>query len=193
MVQEYTQVWRQLLCYIFRAEGKEADKWPAYKLSRRQQIAIQEVRRVIEEFKEQRENQPIMETDDIARGGEESDEEIEFIGQIQRETLRLCIVLLNHLLQGNEYKSAIISGLAVLGIRDDDGWLDIEDHTPKYSAVIKLARLMVVQEGYEQQQEAIKQLEEHRSIADEASEEAYSYFYFIHRLTYQFITMAYNS
>jgi len=40
---------------------------------------------------------------------------------------------LNHLLQESEYKSAIISGLAVLGIRDDDGWLDAEDYTPKYS------------------------------------------------------------
>lgn len=56
----------------------------------------------------------------------------------------MCIDLLNHLLKQDEYQSAIISGLAVLGIRDDDRWLDAEDYTPKYSAVIKLARLMVV-------------------------------------------------
>ena len=43
----------------------------------------------------------------------------------------------------------MISRLAVLGIRNDDGWLDAEDYTLKYSAVIKLAWLMVVQEGYE--------------------------------------------
>ena len=62
-----------------------------------------------------------MDTSDQAREGEESNEEIEFIGQIQQEILQLCIALLNYLLQDNEYKSAIISGLAVLGIRDDDG------------------------------------------------------------------------
>ena len=39
-----------------------------------------------------------------------------------------------------------------------DGWLDVEDYTPKYSAIIKLARLTVVQEGYEQRQEAIQRL-----------------------------------
>jgi hypothetical protein len=57
--------------------------------------------------------------------------------------LRFCINLVDHPLQDNEYKNAIISGLAVLGIRDDEGWLDAQDYTPKYLAVIKLARLMV--------------------------------------------------
>jgi hypothetical protein len=41
-------------------------------------------------------------------------------------------------------------------MREDDGWLDAEDYTPKYSAVIKLARLIVVQEAYERRREAIK-------------------------------------
>jgi hypothetical protein len=58
--------------------------------------------------------------------------------------------LLNHPLKDNEYKSAIISGLAVLGIWDDNEWLDAEDYTLKYSAVIKLARIIVVQEAYKQ-------------------------------------------
>jgi hypothetical protein len=43
----------------------------------------------------------------------------------------------------------LINGLAILGMREDDGWLDTEDYTLKYSAIIKLARLMVVQEAYE--------------------------------------------
>jgi hypothetical protein len=177
------------LCYIFRAEDEDADKRPAYKLTGRQQIGIHEVRKVIQEFREWKQDQPIVETDGE---GEESNEEIEFMGRIQREILRLCIDLLGHPLQDNEYKSAIISGLAVLGIRDDDGWLDAEDYTPKYSAVIKLARLMVVQEGYEQRQEAIRLLEERELTADEAHEKARSYFYFIRRLTHQFMTMAHN-
>jgi len=63
---------------------------------------------------------------------------------------------LNQPLQDDEYKSVLISGLAILGMREDDGWLDAEDYTPKYSAVIKLARLMVVQEAYERRREAIE-------------------------------------
>ena len=53
----------------------------------------------------------------------------------------------------------LISGLAMLGIREDDGWLDAEDYLPKYSAVIKLARLMVVQEAYKRRREAIAHYE----------------------------------
>jgi hypothetical protein len=64
--------------------------------------------------------------------------------------------LLNQPLQDDEYKSVVISGLAVLGIREDGGWLDAEDYTPKYLAVIKLAWLMVVQEAYKRRRKAIK-------------------------------------
>jgi hypothetical protein len=93
--------------------------------------------------------------------------------------LRLCIKLLNYPLQDNEYQNVIISALALMGIRDDNGWLDAKDYMPKYSAIVKLARLMVVQEGYEQRQEAIRQLQEQGSTADKAKEEARSYFHFI--------------
>jgi hypothetical protein len=41
--------------------------------------------------------------------------------EIQQEILRFCIVLLDHLLQDNKYKSAIISGLAVLMIKSKKG------------------------------------------------------------------------
>ena len=171
---------------MFQAEDEEAEKRPAYKLTGSQQIAIHEVKAIIHEFQEWKDEQP--ETED----GDESGEEIEFMGRIQREILELCIALLNHPLKDNEYKSAIISGLAVLGIRDDDGWLDAEDYTPKYSAVIKLARLMVVQKAYEEREAAIKQLEERQLTADEARERATSYYYFIRRLTHQFMTMAHD-
>src|SRR6516162_5039019 len=126
-VQHYTRVWKQLLCYILRAEGQESNKRPAYKLTGRQQIAVNEVQRVIEEFQEWKEDQPIAED-------RESDDEIEWMKKIQREILRLCIDLLNHPLQESEYKSAIISGLAVLGIRDDDGCLDAGLHSKIFSS-----------------------------------------------------------
>ena len=183
-IQSYTRVWKQVLCYVLRAEDEDVEKRPAYKLTGRQQIGVQAVRAIIQEFQEWQQDQPIED--------EESNEEIEFMGRIQREILRLCIALLNHPLQDNEYQNAIISGLAVMGIRDDDGWIDAEDYTPKYSAIIKLARLMVVQEGYEQRQEAIKQLQERGLSADDASKEAHSYFHFIRRLTHQFMTMSHN-
>ncbi len=83
------------------------------------------------------------------------DEEVKWMSPIQREVLRFCIMILDHLLQDHEYASAIISGLAVLMIKVNQGWHDAKDFMPKYSAVIKLARLMVVHEAYKQRQEQI--------------------------------------
>lgn len=42
-VQNYTQVWRQLLCYIFCTEDEDIEKQPVYKITGRQKIAITEV------------------------------------------------------------------------------------------------------------------------------------------------------
>ncbi len=65
---------------------------------------------VIREFQVWKQDQPINE----ANEDDESNEEIEFMGRIQREILRLCIELLNHPLQDNEYQNVIISALAVM-------------------------------------------------------------------------------
>ncbi|KAI8654430.1 hypothetical protein NCS57_01188200 [Fusarium keratoplasticum] len=67
-------------------------------------------------------------------------------------TLQVVIALLDHRLTAGEYRSAIISGLAVMGIRKDGGWMDVLDYTPIYSAVIKVARAMVVYQSYQERQ-----------------------------------------
>ena len=86
------------------------------------------------------------------------------------------IALLDHPLQDNEYESAIISGLAVLMIKGEKGWHDAEDFTPKYSAVIKLARLMVIQEAYQQRQEQIHEYQGADLTEREARTMATSYY-----------------
>jgi hypothetical protein len=54
--------------------------------------------------------------------------------------------------QGQEFKSAIISGLAVMGIWPDSGWETALDFTPKLSAMIKLDQMLVAQQAWEQNQ-----------------------------------------
>jgi hypothetical protein len=85
--------------------------------------------------------------------GEESEEEIKKMRIVQREITRFCICILDHQLQDDEYKSVLISACAAMGIREDGGWLGAEEYTPKYSAIIKLARLMVIEEAYQSRQE----------------------------------------
>ncbi|TVY54591.1 hypothetical protein LSUE1_G010168, partial [Lachnellula suecica] len=71
--------------------------------------------------------------------------------------------------------------------------LDAEDYTPKYSAVIKLARLIVVQEAYKRRQEAIKQYKNRGLSAKQAREKASSYYVLIQGLINAFMTMAHDS
>jgi superfamily II DNA helicase RecQ len=206
-VRSYTQVWRQILGYIFRAEDTDPDDRPAYQLTSNQAMNIQSLRDEIRKFREwkhemdngkedqekaSRDEGTREENDKYESDEYESDEEIERIRVIQREVLRLCISLLNHPLQDNEYKSAIISGLAILGMKDDGGWLNAEDYTPKYSAVIKLARLMVVQEAYERKKEAMRRLQEDdNEITDAiAREQTVSYYHLIGKMVKRFMTMA---
>jgi hypothetical protein len=70
--------------------------------------------------------------------------------------LELCISLLNHKLGDDEYESVIISGLVVIGFRDDRGWLNAEDYTTKYSGVIKIAWMLVVYQSYMEQEDGYK-------------------------------------
>ena len=62
--------------------------------------------------------------------------------------MELCIALLNYKLGNNEYKSVIISRLAVIGFRDNRGWLNVEDYTTKYSGFIKVVWILVVYRSY---------------------------------------------
>ena len=54
------------------------------------------------------------------------------------------MTLLNYKLGDNEYKSIIISRLAVLGFQDNRGWLNVEDYTTKYLGFIKVAWMLVI-------------------------------------------------
>ncbi|KFZ18145.1 hypothetical protein V501_01347, partial [Pseudogymnoascus sp. VKM F-4519 (FW-2642)] len=46
-VRSYTQIWRQLLCYVFRAEGEKPEDRPAYKLTERQKISMRGLQAVV--------------------------------------------------------------------------------------------------------------------------------------------------
>jgi RecQ family ATP-dependent DNA helicase len=187
-VKSYADVCKQLLLFIFRSRDNEPNKRPAYELRERQQMCIEDVWTSIEELVQWKEEQG----QDLGDEEEESDEEIEWMARIQRKILRLWIELLNQPLQDHEYKSVIISGLAVLGIRQDNGWLGAEDYTPKLSAVIKLARLMVVQEAYEERREAIKHYQNRGLSVEGAGKAASSHYYLTRSLVHAFMTMAHD-
>jgi superfamily II DNA helicase RecQ len=130
--KKYKEVWRQILCYLFRTQDWPDEERPEYELTDGQGDAFDELVQAIEEQEEQE--------------------------RIDRLCLELCTEILNHQLAHSEYESVAISGLAVMGMRADDGWLGAEDYTPKYSAFIKVARMFVIQHAHLEQQDKIEEL-----------------------------------
>ena len=183
----YVDVWKRLLFYIFRAESAQEDMRPPYKLTRNQRWTHADVKTSIQEFqlwKETRESMSIDESE------EESEEEIAQMKIIQHKVLTFCMALLNHPLGDSEYKNVIISGMAVLGMREDTGWLEADEYTTKYSAVIKLARLMVVQEAYTQRRERVQKHIQSGLDVEKANEVTDSHYQLISAMVREFMTMA---
>ncbi|KAH7169652.1 uncharacterized protein B0J16DRAFT_245989, partial [Fusarium flagelliforme] len=109
---------------------------------------------------------------------------------IYKLTLQLVIALLDHRLTAGEYRSAIISGLAVLGIRKDGGWMDVMDYTPMYSAVIKVARAMVVYQSFQERKGEVARLQQEKGLdEEEAEEEAPSMFRIVRDKVQRFMTV----
>jgi hypothetical protein len=71
--------------------------------------------------------------------------------------------------------------------------LDTKDYTPKYSTVIKLAQLIVIQETYEQQQESIAYYESRRLNTKQARDKTNSHYIVTRRLVHAFMTMAHDN
>jgi hypothetical protein len=62
---------------------------------------------------------------------------------------------LDHPLVYTEYNNVIINAIAVIGIKEDRGWMDAEDYTPKYSVFIKITHMLVIRLAYMQREDAI--------------------------------------
>ncbi|KAG9378482.1 DUF3505 multi-domain protein [Pyrenophora tritici-repentis] len=126
---------------------------PKYRFTRRQreawEVLIEQAKRSIEGDEED-------EAEDMDEEREELDEEmmddideaIEVAEEEPESVFEFCIALLNHRITRREYDSPLVCALAVLGVKED-GWKGPEQYPPILSAVIKIARFMVVQKGLE--------------------------------------------
>jgi hypothetical protein len=106
--------------------------------------------------------------------------------RVDKLTLQVVMALLDHRSTAGEYRSGIISGLAVLGIRKDGGWVDVMDYTPVYSVVIKVARAMVVYQSYRERKAEVTRLMQEKQLDEE---EAASMFRIVREKAQRFMTV----
>lgn len=70
---------------------------------------------------------------------------------LQTAIVRFWTSLLNHSLPDDEHKSALISGVAVLGLKADhlgSGWAQAHEFSPVLSALVTTSKALVVYEAY---------------------------------------------
>jgi hypothetical protein len=77
---------------------------------------------------------------------------------LEGHVLQFILSLLDHILGNNEYTSALISSIAVLGISAESSWLSPLVYTPKQSAVISTSRMLVLYRSTQLQQDQINKL-----------------------------------
>jgi hypothetical protein len=80
--------------------------------------------------------------DDSSESEEEMDEEEEEL--LEAHVLGLLALLLDYHLKDDEYKSALVSATAVMGVDGDCGWKDLLAYTPIISAIVTVARMLVL-------------------------------------------------
>jgi hypothetical protein len=138
----YKEAWRKIICIWYRTQQQEdEDKRPPYQFTTGQQAAwnsfIRDART----------------RHDAIQGNIEAAKSMPTDEAMDRQCLEMVILFLDHQVGDNEHRNAIISALAVLGIREDGGWCDPSDYTPVLSAVIKVARMFAISWAYRQREE----------------------------------------
>ncbi|KAF5520447.1 hypothetical protein CGCA056_v009007 [Colletotrichum aenigma] len=98
--------------------------------------------------------------------------------KLERAALNMLISMLDHQLKGGDYSSALLSALAVIGIAENSSWVQITDYTIKYSAVVKVACMLVIHQVYTKRRDEVAKLE--TSLGkDEAEDAAWSLFQYM--------------
>jgi superfamily II DNA helicase RecQ len=163
-IVKHTRPWQQMLMFFARTQREHTWKSPQYRFTRRQQEAWEALveaaerdSRSEETDQEEEEDEDMVDAvEEAVEADEQEEEEEEQAQQTERKTLTrvqkacltFCIALLNQSITRKEYDSPLVCALAVLGVKGD-GWKGPEQYPPILSAVIKIARFMVVQQALE--------------------------------------------
>ena len=151
-IRKYTDVWVKILRYIWRTSQCERETRPKYTFTSNQQKYLHRMRRTARKIAD-KEEEEVEEGGRVteAKGKEKRNQAIE------ERCLEFWIAMFDHGLGDSEYDSAIISGIAVLGLdTENKGWAPAENFTPKLSAIVTIVRAIVVYTGHSHRQKTIQ-------------------------------------
>ncbi|KAK4158610.1 hypothetical protein QBC43DRAFT_348513 [Cladorrhinum sp. PSN259] len=129
-IERYTNVWKRVVGYIFRTINLDDSDRPPYKFQQHQTDALIQFQYYLSYT-----------TNTVSEQTEQTES---LTKALDRACLDFLVTLLDQQLPHSSYDSVLLSALAVMGIRQDGGWLRPEEYTSIYSAIIKIARMLVV-------------------------------------------------
>ena len=101
----------------------------------------------------------------------QKERQAEFMDALEQCVLGLYIALLDHHVGDSEFKSALCSGLAVLGCREGGGWSGPSEFTPKLSAIVTTAKMMVVYKAKVDRDRALQEAQAVQGMTRQEAEE----------------------
>ena len=156
---DYVRAWQQVLMFFMRsadskARQRQSDTWkmPKYRFTKSQRQAWRafndavqtEIRHPTEEEQDAQSSGVSNTTEDASTSDDDAP-----LGELERLCLKFCIALLDHQISKHEYESPLVCALAVLGIHGDQ-WMGPDRYPPILSAMIKISRMMVIQQAWEE-------------------------------------------
>jgi hypothetical protein len=194
---KYSNVWIEIIAYIWRThempvvtphnddEDEREGRRPPYHISGKQYSCMERIRMIVGRDEEENwfDELDSEDSDDDERLDEQQQEVLE--GHV----LQFMLSLLDHVLGDNEYTSALISGMAVLGISAESGWLNPLLYTPKQSAVISISRMLVLYRSTQLRQEQVDKLAAEGWGSEDAAAMAPAHLEFVQDMANRFMTL----
>jgi hypothetical protein len=196
----YSEVWLSIIAFIWRTremsvvshrhDGRDVQgRRPPYHITGKQDMWLQKIQGIVGQDTDQDEEEDWLEppgTDD--EGDEERLDDVQ-TEALEHHVLQFMLALLDHVLGDNEYTSALISSMAVLGISADNGWVSVLVYTPKQSAVIAIARMLVLYQSTQMRQQAVDKLAKEGWGGEDAAVMAPSHFRYVQEMANRFMTL----
>ncbi|TIA28291.1 hypothetical protein D6C78_10812 [Aureobasidium pullulans] len=177
-MRKYMDVWVKILRYIWRSSSRAKDDRPPYTLTQDQEEHLARMKKLARAW------------NDYQDGHIDGQVKKRYQKEMEETCLAFWISMFRHELKGGEYESAIISGLAVLGIDPQTkGWQPATNFTPKLSALVTVTRALVVYQAWLIQEVSRQAGLDTGMTERQAKEEAPSIFESVKKMVNQFMTL----
>ncbi|KAL6149849.1 hypothetical protein ACJBU6_11377 [Exserohilum turcicum] len=203
-MKKYRSVWLQIIAYIWRtyelpvvqpgSSDEVQGRRPPYRLTSEQKVCLEELKGLTG-YNPEEEAASAARSMELGGSHGDSDSEDELLDAedaeaLQDQVLAFMLALLNYKLPSTKFKSGFISGMAVLGVSADRGWLDALTYTPKQSAVVAISRMLVLYQAHKERTAKVDKLVAGGYSEEAASRIAPTHLELVQDMGYRFMVLA---